>query len=265
MINGCVLIMKICSWNVNGIRAIQKKGFIKWVEEQRPDIICLQEIKANVEQLDDELLNVNGYRSFWNPAKRKGYSGVATYIREDLEPDEAIMGLGIDKFDNEGRLMLFHFEQFSLLNIYFPNGGRGDDRVEFKLEFYEEVIKSCDILREKGERLIICGDFNTAHHEIDLKNPKANEKTSGFLPVEREMLDKFLSHGYLDIYRCLYPEETGYTWWSYRTRARERNAGWRIDYFYISSDLINEVVDCSLLNEVQGSDHCPLILELNFS
>lgn len=253
-------VMKIYSWNVNGIRAIQKKGFVDWVLKESPDILCLQEIKASSEQLDDELLNISGYIGFWNPARRKGYSGVATYFKK--EPLSIAYGIGVERFDSEGRIMISTHDDFILLNVYFPNGQMGDERLKFKLDFYEEIINYCDYLTDKGIKVVICGDFNTAHREIDLKNPKANENNSGFLPVEREMLDKFLSHGYVDVFRYCYPEQVQYTWWSYRTRARERDIGWRIDCFYASGNMLNDIQDCRHLNEVEGSDHCPLVIIL---
>ncbi len=252
--------MKIYSWNVNGIRAIQKKGFIDWVLGEQADIICLQEIKATVGQLDEELINIEGYQSYWNPAVRKGYSGVAVYVR--TLPGEVINGIGVERFDVEGRVLISKFEEFTLFNIYFPNGGMGDDRVQFKIEFYEEVIACCNAIKNQGGKVIICGDFNTAHRNIDLKNPKANETASGFLPVERAMLDKFLSNGYVDVYRYLYPEQVKYTWWSYLFKARERNAGWRIDFFYVSDNMLDDIEDCQILDQVEGSDHCPVVLIL---
>lgn len=261
--------MKLYSWNVNGIRAVQKKGFVDWVLREEPDILCLQEVKAVVDQLDETLVSIHGYQSYWHPAQRKGYSGVATYIKQSLllslgnqESIKIINGLGIERFDAEGRVLVSEFKGFTLLNIYFPNGGMGDDRVQFKMEFYEAVIAYCDGLVRQGKKVIICGDFNTAHREIDLKNPKANENVSGFLPVERAMLDHFLAHGYIDVFRHLYPDKVQYTWWSYRTRARERNAGWRIDYFYISKNLLDDIVDCQHFDDMEGSDHCPIALIL---
>jgi len=261
--------MKLYSWNVNGIRAIQKKGFVDWVLREQPDVLCLQEVKASVEQLDDTIISIEGYQSFWNPAQRKGYSGVATYIKQSLllsegkqEPIRIKNGLGIERFDKEGRVIASAFNDFTLLNIYFPNGGMGDERVQFKMEFYEAVIEYCDSIVNQGGKVIICGDFNTAHREIDLKNPKNNENVSGFLAVEREMLDTFQAYGYIDVFRHLYPEQVQYTWWSYRTRARERNAGWRIDYFYVSKNLLESIIECKIMDDVEGSDHCPIVLNL---
>ncbi|NLN86319.1 MAG: exodeoxyribonuclease III [Syntrophomonadaceae bacterium] len=251
---------KIYCWNVNGIRAVYKKGFIDWVLSEAPDILCLQEIKAYPDQLPAELNGLPGYQSVWNPAQRKGYSGVAVYYRQP--PLNVGYGLGIDRFDREGRLLVMEYPDFTLLNVYFPNGGMGDERVQYKLEFYQEIIEYCDGLRNKDKKVIICGDFNTAHREIDLKNPKNNMNTSGFLLAEREMLDEFLSRGYIDVFRHLYPDKVEYTWWDFRTRARERNAGWRIDCFYVSSNMIDSVADCVHFGQVYGSDHCPLGLYL---
>lgn len=252
--------MKIYTWNVNGIRAVQKKGFVDWVLDEKPDILCLQETKAHLEQLEKSLTDIDGYYSYWHSAKRKGYSGVATYSRQ--EPLVIESKLSLDEFDDEGRVLVTHYPGFSLLNIYFPNGQMGEERVDYKLRFYETIIEYCNQLKNQGKRLIICGDFNTAHQEIDLANPKSNENVSGFLPVERAMLDTFLGEGYIDVYRYLHPDTVSYTWWSYRTRARERNVGWRIDYFYASANMIDFVADCYPLTEVQGSDHCPLALIL---
>lgn len=251
---------KICSWNVNGIRAAQKKGLVNWVLRESPDILCLQETKACPEQLPAEIADITGYASVWNPARRKGYSGVAVYFRQT--PLAVGYGLGVDKFDNEGRVLVAEYDDFTLLNVYFPNGGMGDERVQYKLEFYEEIIEYCDQLKNRDKKVIICGDFNTAHREIDLKNPKPNAKNSGFLPVEREMLDKFQNHGYIDVFRHLYPDKVEYTWWDFKSRARERNAGWRIDCFYVSSDMIDDIYDCLNYTEVEGSDHCPIVLLL---
>ncbi len=233
---------------------------MNWVLRESPDILCLQETKAYPEQLPAEIADINGYASAWNPARRKGYSGVAVYFRQT--PLAVGYGLGVDKFDNEGRVLVVEYDDFTLLNVYFPNGGMGDERVQYKLEFYEEIIEYCDQLKNRDKKVIICGDFNTAHREIDLKNPKANARNSGFLPVEREMLDRFLAHGYVDVFRHLYPDKVEYTWWDFKSRARERNAGWRIDCFYVSSNMIDDICDCLNYTEVEGSDHCPIVLLL---
>jgi len=252
--------MKIYSWNVNGIRSVQKKGFIDWLNAESPDILCLQETKALPEQLAPELVEIEGYQNVWNSAARKGYSGVAVYYK--LQPQSIRFSTGIEKFDREGRILILGFEDYTLLNIYFPNSGRGDERLSFKLEFYRHIIEFCEGLKIQGKRLIICGDFNTAHQDIDLKNPKSNRNSPGFLQVERDMLDEFLSKGFVDVFRHIYPDRADYTWWDYRTRARERNAGWRIDCFYVTPDLLHRIRDCVHHSQVEGSDHCPIALIL---
>ncbi len=252
--------MKIYSWNVNGIRSVFNKGFIEWLQSEAPDILCLQETKASPEQLHQSLLEVPGYRSYWNIGARKGYSGVATYVRET--PLECLVSTGVELLDVEGRLIVTRHPQFTLLNIYFPNGQMSNERLQYKLQFYEALMDYCEDLKKAEPYLTICGDFNTAHRAIDLKNPKNNEKRSGFLPEEREVLDRFLERGYVDVFRHLYPEKVQYSWWDYRTRARERNAGWRIDYFYVSQPLLPRITDCAIFDQVTGSDHCPIALYL---
>ncbi len=253
--------MKICSWNVNGIRAVAKKGFLEWVKEESPDILCLQETKAHPEQLEKELLEINGYTCYWNAAQRRGYSGVATYVKK--VPLAVDYDLGVEEFDREGRVIISSYESFTLLNVYFPNGQQNQDLLFYKLSFYARLMYVCDQMKVIQPNLIICGDFNTAHREIDLKNPKANEKRSGFLPVERAVLDEFLDRGYIDVFRYLYPDKVQYSWWSYRTMARERNSGWRIDYFYASQETLPYIEDCIILEEITGSDHCPILLNLS--
>ena len=252
--------MKIVTWNVNGIRAVLGKGALEQVWELSPDVLCLQEVKARPEQLTEGQAGQLQLPFLWNPAERAGYSGVATFYKE--QPLDVQMGLGEAKFDTEGRVISTLHPGFRLFNIYFPNGQRGHDRVEYKLAFYAALLNLCDKLNEKGEKLIITGDFNTAHMPIDLKNPKSNEKTSGFLPEEREWVQKFLDHGFVDIYRRLYPERVQYTWWTYISNARARNVGWRIDYFLISEALVPKVKDIVIHDEIPGSDHCPVELIL---
>lgn len=252
--------MNIYSWNVNGIRAIQKKGFCDWISEEQPDILCLQETKAHVEQLEEELLHISGYLVYFNEGERKGYSGVATYTKE--KPLSVKYGIGIEKFDREGRILITEYPNFILLNIYFPNGQKDDERLQYKMEFYDAILDYCNELKAQGKNLIICGDYNTAHTEIDIKNPKANEKRSGFLPIERQWMDKFIDNGYTDTYRYFHPESIEYSWWSYRFKARERNAGWRIDYFFVSNNFIDKVVEAKILTDVMGSDHCPIVLSI---
>ena len=253
--------MRIYSWNVNWIRAIAKKGFLDWMEEEQPDIIGLQEIRVQDHQLKDELKNINGYHSYFNFAERKGYSGVALYTK--VEPIDVWYGMGIKKFDNEGRILAAEYPKFVLLNIYFPNGKRSKARLNYKLGFYDEILNYCEGLRNDNKEIVIFGDYNTAHHEIDLKNPDANKNTSGFLPIERDWLDKLEEYGYIDTYRYFYPEKETYSWWSYRTRARERDAGWRIDYNFISEGLEDKLKGADILTDVMGSDHCPVIVELD--
>lgn len=252
--------MKIFCWNVNGLRAIQKKGFMEWFREVSPDILCLQEIKASVDQLNDEIVNPNGYHVSWNSAERKGYSGVVTFSKK--KPTKVYYGMGIERFDIEGRIVRCEFKGFDLLNVYFPNGTSGPERLQYKLDFYDAFLAHCEELRKKGKKLIICGDLNTAHKAIDLKNPKPNEKNSGFLPIEREWVDKFVAHGYVDTFREFNQEPDQYTWWTYRADARNRNIGWRLDYFFVTPDLIKKVKNSIITPEVMGSDHCPVALEI---
>ncbi|MEL7568388.1 MAG: exodeoxyribonuclease III [Dehalobacterium sp.] len=252
--------MRIYSWNVNGIRAVQKSGFMDWVLREQPDILCLQETKIQEDQLTDELKQIPGYRAYFSFAERKGYSGVATYSKE--KPLSVFCGIGDPKFDCEGRILITEYPGFTLLNIYFPNGQKDEVRLRYKMEFYDALLEYCDQLVSKGEKLIICGDYNTAHKEIDLKNPKSNEKRSGFLPEERAWMDKLVSHGYVDVFRSFYPDAIKYSWWSYRFKAREKGVGWRIDYHFISQNLIDQIKGAEILDDVFGSDHCPVMIEL---
>jgi len=252
--------MKIITWNVNGVRAALGKGALDWAFAQQPDALCLQEVKARVEQLNAEQRAKLRLPYAWNAAQRAGYSGVATFFQE--QPAEITLGMGADQFDAEGRVVQTVAHGLRLFNIYFPNGQRGQERVDYKLAFYAHLLNLCDALHQKGESLIITGDFNTAHHPIDLKNPKENEKTSGFLPEEREWVQKFLEHGFVDAYRALYPERVQYTWWTYRFSARQRDIGWRIDYFLVSENLMSRVKDVVIHEDVAGSDHCPVELTL---
>lgn len=253
--------MRIVTWNVNGYRAVLKKDFKESVKQLDPDILCLQEIKAKPEQLKEEELNIPGYSAIWNSAERPGYSGVASYLRKDLLDHRK--GLGVDEFDVEGRVIQLDLDDFVLFNIYFPNGQRGQDRVDYKLRFYAELLKICDDLHKKGRNVVITGDFNTAHNDIDLANPKENAETSGFLPEERVWIDHFLDHGFVDAYRALYPEKVQYSWWTYRVNARARGIGWRLDYYLISKGFMPKVKDVTIHDQVMGSDHCPVSLDLS--
>ena len=250
--------MKIITWNVNGLRAVLNKGALNWVWKQQPDVVCLQEIKVRPEQLTEAQGIFPGYEVVWNPAERAGYSGVATFLRNPCL--ELRLGMDAPLFDIEGRLISTLHPGFRLLNVYFPSGQRGRERVEYKLRFYAHLLAVCDALHRNGQNLIITGDFNTAHMPIDLRNAKQNVRTSGFLPEERAWVQRFLDHGFVDIFRQLYPDRIQYTWWTYRLGARERRVGWRIDYFLVSEALVSRVRDVIIHEEVLGSDHCPVEL-----
>lgn len=251
--------MKIVSWNVNGLRAIMKKEFRDSVMKLSPDILCIQETKMQVDQLVEEiLLGDLGYTLSMHSALKKGYSGVAVYTR--IPVDKVTLGTGIPDYDAEGRVIRVDIGDIRLFNIYFPNGGRGDDRMVYKMRFYEDLLAGFKALRAEGKKVIITGDFNVAHHEIDLKHPKENMKVSGFLPVERDWFTRLLASGFHDVYRDRNPETEIYTWWDQRFRARDRNAGWRIDYFVVSDNAADIVEDAQVHNEYFGSDHCPISL-----
>ncbi|MBE0583673.1 MAG: exodeoxyribonuclease III, partial [Desulfofustis sp.] len=220
--------MRLLSWNVNGLRAIYKKGFGEAVAAMAPDILALQETKLQQDQRTGEMLALSGYRSYWDYAvDKKGYSGVAVYARH--HPQQVRCGFGVDRFDREGRVLQLDYGPFILFNIYFPNGQRDEERLLYKLDFYRDFFAYADRLREQGRSLVITGDFNTAHNEIDLKNPQANKDRSGFLRIERDLLDDIVTRGYVDTFRHFYPDTVKYSWWSYRFNARRNNAGWRID------------------------------------
>jgi exodeoxyribonuclease-3 len=254
--------VRILSWNVNGIRAAYKKGILSWFSKEQPDILCIQETKAMKEQLPDDLINVNAYNSFFSSAERKGYSGTATYTK--LKPDKVSNGIGIEKFDSEGRFLVTEFDEFILFNIYFPNGKAKVERLQYKMDFYEAFLKHLKKLLRQGKKIVICGDVNTAHKAIDLARPKPNEKISGFLPEERAWIDKLLEAGFIDTFRKFNQKPEQYTWWDMMTRARDRNVGWRIDYFFISDNLKDNLKNAFILPDVMGSDHCPVGIELKF-
>ncbi|MBN2239454.1 MAG: exodeoxyribonuclease III [Dehalococcoidales bacterium] len=248
--------LKILSWNVNGIRAAVKKGFLDWLQQESPDILCVQETKAHTEQLDTALTNPEGYHVFWNYPEKKGYSGVATFSRD--KPEEVAYDPGMGNIDGEGRILMTVHGDITLFNIYFPNGKKDAERLKYKLDFYDTFLDYIEPMRKEGRKLVICGDYNTAHKEIDLAHPKANEKVSGFLPVEREWLTKLTENGYVDTFRHFNREPEQYTWWDQKSRARERNIGWRIDYFFITGNLVGSLSDAFIMPEVEGSDHCPV-------
>lgn len=267
--------MKIISWNVNGIRACIKKGLLEWLAETSPEILCIQETKATEDQLtkkDRARIEELGYHAYWHSAERKGYSGVATLCKSEA----LFVTRGVPFERGEGRVVVTEHGEFTLYNVYFPNGRQRDDgpdpeRLEFKLEFYDMLLHVLEEERAQGKNLVISGDWNTAHTEIDIARPKQNEAVTGFLPVEREALQKYVDHGYVDTFRHFHPasqyegvkpEKREYSWWTYRAGARDRNIGWRIDYHFVSSELISKVTGAEIRPEVMGSDHCPVVVEL---
>jgi exodeoxyribonuclease III len=276
--------LKLLSWNVNGIRAVEKKGFLEWFSRENPDILALQETKAHPDQMSEELKNSQGYYSYWSAAKKKGYSGVGVYTKE--KPLSIEYGFGEEEFDSEGRILVLEYPNFFFLNIYFPNGKKDEARLDFKLRFYREFLRCLDRLKAKkntygitapklmcsmhpaatheahqlrrSKTIIVTGVVNTAHTEIDLARPKENETVSGFLPEELAWLDTFANWGLVDTFRMFTKEGGHYTWWDYKSGARERNVGWRIDYFYIDKDSAAQLKEAFILKDIYGSDHCPI-------
>lgn len=252
--------MKLSTWNVNGIRAVLRKGALQNFFHNDMDILCLQEVKARHNQLADADVNIPGYHCYWNHAQKAGYSGVVVYTRE--EPVSVEFGMGVERFDVEGRVIRLKYPRFILYNVYFPSGQRGMERVGYKLDFYQHLLYRLDEDHRLGYNVIVTGDFNTAHSEIDLANPKSNQKTSGFLPEERQWVQEYLEHGLVDIFRYMYPDRVQYTWWTYTSSARPRNVGWRLDYFLVSQALVDQVKDVIIHDDILGSDHCPVSLIL---
>jgi len=252
--------MKLISWNVNGIRAISTKGFHEWFDREQPDILGLQETKCTVDQLGPALREIPNYYSFWASAKKPGYSGVALFTK--IKPINVQTQIGIPHFDDEGRTIIAEYEKFFLINSYYPNGRDDLSRVPFKLEYSDAILEFADKIKTK-KPVLLCGDFNTAHTEIDLARPKANEGSTGFLPHERAWVDKLVSHNYVDIFRNFNTNPGHYSWWSYRAGARQRNVGWRIDYFFVTKDFVPQVQNAYYQHEVMGSDHCPVVLEIS--
>lgn len=251
--------IKLISWNVNGLRAAIKKNFFDSFEQLDADIVALQETKLQQAQITDEMKNIHGYESHWAHASvKKGYSGVAVYTR--ARPKNVRCGIGESEIDDEGRIVEMDFDDFIFFNVYFPNGQMSAERLQYKLAFYEKFFNHTDEYKKQGRSLIITGDYNTAHNEIDLKNPKANENTSGFLRIERDWLDRISENGYTDTFRHFYPDTVKYSWWTYRFKARERNIGWRIDYFFVTRDIIEKgwIKEAFIDNSIYGSDHCPI-------
>jgi exodeoxyribonuclease-3 len=253
-------LTRLFSWNVNGIRAAEKKGFLDWLAQCGGDIVAVQETKANPDQLSAALLNPIGYHADWSSAEKKGYSGVVTYSKQ--APVSIQTGFDDARFDKDGRILISDFERFVLFNIYFPNGGRGPEWVKHKLDFYTRFLEVVASYTKKKRSVVTTGDVNTAYAEIDLARPKENVKHSGFMPEEREALGAFFAAGLVDTFRFLHPDEVKYTWWDQVTRARERNVGWRLDYFFVTPDLKDHIVAADIHMDVMGSDHCPISLTL---
>jgi len=256
--------IKLISWNVNGLRAALKKDLANTIKKSDVDIFCVQETKMQEHQVTEEMLALNEGKSYWSfSTVKKGYSGVASFSK--LDPVSVKHGFGIEEFDQEGRILEMDYGDFVFFNIYYPNGQQNEERLAYKLRFYDAFFERAQQLRSEGRSIIATGDFNTAHNAIDLKNDKANEKYSGYLRIERDWLDKFTAAGYVDTFRHFYPEEEKYSWWSYRMNARENNTGWRIDYFFVSEDMIEKkmVKRAWIDNDIFGSDHCPIGLEVD--
>lgn len=256
--------MKLICWNVNGIRAWYKKeGRLDWVKKQNPDFFIIQETKAHPDQLPEELLEFDDYISFFDHSKtKKGYSGVAIYAKH--EPDNVIDKLGVKELDQEGRFLALEYDDFVLINCYFPNGGGPKERLEYKLKFYKEFLKFIEKFKKQGKKVIFGGDVNVAHTEIDLARPKQNVKSVGFLPEERAWIDDVIKSGWIDSFRFMYPKAVDkYTFWDMKTRSRERNVGWRIDYFFVPENLSKKIKKAEIFDDIYGSDHCPIGLEID--
>jgi len=257
--------MKLISWNVNGIRAWYKKGSFDWFIKQSPDVMCIQETKAHPDQLEKDfpaLFAPEGYYAYFDYSKvRKGYSGIVVYAKQ--KPEKVTTGLGIKKLDQEGRQVNLFYKKHVIISGYFPNGNKSEEHFQFKLDYYAAFLKFIQKLEKKGYKVIFCGDFNVAHAPIDLERDKANAKKIGFLPVERAWVDSLEAAGFIDTFRTLYPEKVQYSWWDVKTRARDRNIGWRIDYVFVSKILRKKIISAIICDEVLGSDHCPVLIDLD--
>lgn len=252
----------IISYNVNGIRAAEKKGLFTWLQSQSPDIICFQETKAQPDQLEFSAIEALGYKHYWHSAEKKGYSSVATLSKR--EPDNIVLGSGMEKYDREGRILRTDFGDWTLLNCYFPSGTSGDERQGFKYEFLDDFFNWINELKKERPKLIIVGDYNIAHKDIDIHNPKSNQKTSGFLPEERAWMTKWFGNGFTDAFRHIHPDKKDdYTWWSVRFNSRASNKGWRIDYQSVTDNLKEKILDAGHLNEAVHSDHCPVWVKMD--
>ena len=256
--------MKLLCWNVNGLRSILHKGFLDWLRGEDADIVCIQETKASEDQVPSNVKHIPGYHTYFtSPHEKKGYSGVGLFTKE--EPESVSYGFGIKKFDTEGRTIIADYGKFVLMDIYFPNGKMSQERLDYKMAFYDVFLDYADGLKKEGRKVIICGDMNTAHTELDIARPRENSKYSGFLPEERAWMDRFEAHGFIDTYRVFEKEGGHYTYWDMRTGARKRNVGWRIDYFYISDNLRKDLRSAFIEADVMGSDHCPVGIDLAVS
>lgn len=251
----------IVSYNVNGIRAGLRKGLAEWLAENPVDIFCVQETKAQQEQVDVSALEALGYQHHWHSAEKKGYSGVATFSKK--APDLVQAGCGMEKYDREGRILRTDFEDWTLLNCYFPSGTSGDERQAFKMDYLADFQNWIEALKKERPQLIIVGDYNIAHTEMDIHNPKSNKKTSGFLPEEREWMTQWFDAGFTDAFRSLNPDKVEYSWWSYRANARANNKGWRIDYQSITNNLADRLIKSHQMTDAVHSDHCPVYVEID--
>lgn len=254
-------IKKIITYNVNGIRAAIRKGFVEWLKVADPDIVCLQETKAQPEQIPVELFEQAGYQSYWHSAEKKGYSGVGLLTK--IKPDHVSFGIGFETYDREGRFMRADYGDISVASIYHPSGSSGDTRQVFKMKWLDDFLNFSENLKTDRPNLVLCGDYNICHKPIDIHDPVRNAKNSGFLPEEREWMSSFLDSGFIDSFRYFIKEPHHYSWWSFRGRAREKNLGWRIDYNMVSKPLENNIKRAAILPQAKHSDHCPVLLEMN--
>lgn len=257
------MALKIISYNVNGLRSALSKDWLVWLKAANPDILCLQEIKVFPEQVDQQLFYDLGYKTYWFPAKKPGYSGVAIFSKK--EPDHVEYGCGIKKYDDEGRMIRADFGKYSFISTYFPSGSSGEERQAFKMQFLEDIRKYFKQLRKTREYLVVSGDINICHKPIDIHNPVSNKNSSGFLPEEREWMDRFTADGFVDCFRIFNQEPHQYSWWSFRFNARTKNLGWRIDYNFVTENLRSELKKAAIFQEAKHSDHCPVMVELAIS
>lgn len=251
---------KILTYNVNGIRAAMNKGFTQWLQNENPDIVCLQETKAMREQVESQVFEYLGYKQFWFSAEKKGYSGVAIFTKE--EPLHVEFGCGNELYDREGRVLRADYNGYSVISVYHPSGSSGEERQEFKMKWLDFFFDYIENLKKKIPNLIICGDYNICHQAIDIHDPVSNKDSSGFLPEERAWMSKFIGSGFIDSFRKFNPNPHEYTWWSYRAAARERNKGWRIDYIMVANPLNERLINSKILQQVHHSDHCPMFIEI---